>query len=151
MFSYTNYWLGKFLAHHTAKMESPGSTLWYPCMAARIICHVGWWTIPCQNTRKEHRPFTRTWSCHGLQRPGPTKDQKLPGTWMLGTLFDPCRLAYLTYTSNDSVRPPPAMNFLTKCITEICLRCKKRENRLSFPTFIPASSIWLGQKWLLAT
>jgi hypothetical protein len=35
---------------------------------------------------------------------------------LLGTLFDPCRLAYLTYTSNDSVRPPLAVNFLTKCI-----------------------------------
>ncbi len=31
------------------------------------------------------------------------------------------------------------------------LRCKKRENRLSFPTSIPANSIWLGQEWLLAT
>jgi hypothetical protein len=70
---------------------------------------------------------------------------------VLGTLFDPCRLAYLTYTSNDSMRPPLAVNFLTKCTTEICLRCQKRENRLSFPTFIPASSIWLGQEWLLAT
>jgi hypothetical protein len=27
----------------------------------------------------------------------------IPG--MLGTLFDPCRVAYLTYTSNGSVRP----------------------------------------------
>jgi hypothetical protein len=68
------------------------------------------------------------------------------GKELLGTLFDPCRLAYLTYTSNDSVRPPLATNFLTKCITEMCLRCKKRENRLSFPTFIPASSILLGQE-----
>jgi hypothetical protein len=25
--------------------------------------------------------------------------------FLLGTLFDPCRLAYLIYTSNGSVRP----------------------------------------------
>ncbi len=32
---------------------------------------------------------------------------------VLGTLFDPCRLAYLTYTSNDCVRPLLTMNFPT--------------------------------------
>ncbi len=32
---------------------------------------------------------------------------------VLGTLFDPCRLAYLTYTSNDCVRPHLTMNFPT--------------------------------------
>jgi hypothetical protein len=33
--------------------------------------------------------------------------------WLLGTLFDPCRLASLTYTSNDCVRPRLTMNFPT--------------------------------------
>jgi hypothetical protein len=32
---------------------------------------------------------------------------------LFGTLFDPCRLAYLTYTSNDCVRPHLTMNFPT--------------------------------------
>jgi hypothetical protein len=32
---------------------------------------------------------------------------------LLGTLFDPCRLAYLTYTLNDCVRPHLTMNFPT--------------------------------------
>jgi hypothetical protein len=32
---------------------------------------------------------------------------------LLGTLFDPCRLAYLTYTLNDCVRPLLTMNFPT--------------------------------------
>jgi hypothetical protein len=35
------------------------------------------------------------------------------GTILLGTLFDLCRLAYLTYTSNDCVRPRLTMNFPT--------------------------------------
>jgi hypothetical protein len=35
------------------------------------------------------------------------------GLKLLGTLFDPCRLAYLTYTSNDCVRPRLIMNFPT--------------------------------------
>ncbi len=38
--------------------------------------------------------------------------QKTPNI-LLGTLFDPCRLAYLTYTSNDCVRPHLTMNFPT--------------------------------------
>jgi hypothetical protein len=38
----------------------------------------------------------------------------MAATWapLLGTLFEPCRLAYLTYTSNDCLETPLTMNFL---------------------------------------